>query len=70
MNLLSDIRGMGETNAMIERSRRTLPKRVLYYAMEYYRENYKTLKKDNKYQATFDVVCLTGWSSKPGSMQE
>ena len=70
MNLLSDIRGMGETNAMIERSRRPLPKRVLSHAMEYYRENYKTLKKNNKYQATFDVVCLTGWSSKPGSMQE
>jgi len=55
---------------MIERSRRPLPKRVLSYAMEYYRKNYKTLKNNNKYQATFDVVCLTGWSSKPGSMQE
>ena len=70
MDLLFDIRGMGETNAMIERSRRPLPKRVLSYAMEYYMGNYKTLNKNNKYQATFDVVCLTGWSSKPGSIHK
>ena len=68
MDLLLDIRGMGETNAMMARSRRFMPKRVLLDAMDYYRGNYKILNRKNKFQATFDVICLTGWNSKPKAL--
>ncbi len=70
MDLLRDIRGMGETNVMIERSRRTLPKKVLMDVINYYRDNYKRISLNKKkYQATFDVICLTGWNSKPSGIK-
>ena len=69
MDLLRDLRGMGETNAMIERSRRFLPKGVLLDAMDHYKRNFKKVNLKSKYQATFDIVCLTGWNSKPGGVE-
>ena len=63
--LFFDIRGMGETNAMRERSRRPLQKKVLRDALNFYKKNFASLNSKDKYQATFDIVCLTGWNSKP-----
>jgi hypothetical protein len=53
---------------MRERSRRPLYKKVLRDALNFYRENFASLNSKNKYQATVDVVCLTGWSSKPDKL--
>ena len=64
-HLLLDIRGMGETNAMRERSRKPLQKKVLRDALDFYKKNFALINSKQKYQATFDVVCLTGWNSKP-----
>ena len=66
--LFFDIRGMGETNAMRERSRRPLQKSVLRDALNFYKKNFSSLNSKGKYQATFDIVCLTGWSSKPNQL--
>ena len=62
--LFFDIRGMGETNAMRERSRKPLQKKVLRDALDFYKKNFALINSKQKYQATFDVVCLTGWNSK------
>ena len=66
--LFFDIRGMGETNAMRERSRRPLHKKVLRDALNFYKKNFASLNSKDKYQATFDIVCLTGWNSKPNQL--
>ena len=42
-DLFFDIRGMGETNAMRERSRRPLHKKVLQDTLNFYKKNETTL---------------------------
>jgi len=58
--LVEDLRALGETNVLVERSRRPLAKTVLEAAMGRYAE--KHADKDGKLRATFDIVYLTGWA--------
>ena len=69
--LASDLRRMGETNALVERqslSRATLRAALAHYAA-------KHSDADGRLRATFDIVYLTGWAPhesqqkplKPGS---
>lgn len=58
--LLRDLRGMGETNAVLGRKRNFLPRRTLVEAMRLYRERYSGI--DGRLAATFDVIFLTGWA--------
>ena len=69
LDLLTDLRGMGETNVMIERRKRFMAKKFLFKAMDYYRKNFKSGNLDRKYNATFEIICLTGWISKPKSFK-
>jgi SAM-dependent methyltransferase len=54
--LVSDLRALGETNALAERSRTFLPRAVLAAALAHLQD------RDGKYPATFEIVTLTGWS--------
>ena len=73
MKLLADLRAMGETSALRERSPRGLSRRILARAFEIYRERYSD--EDNRVRATFEILTATGWSPhesqpkplKPGS---
>ncbi|SRR5579862_130602 len=64
-SLLRDLRAHGETNALAQRSRKFLPRRMLAALLASYRP----------VRATFDIVYLTGWAPhesqqkplKPGS---
>jgi SAM-dependent methyltransferase len=58
LKLLSDLRGMGETNVLSERRRRFLKRRVLARTCELYLE--KFADADGRVTATFDVVYLSG----------
>jgi SAM-dependent methyltransferase len=58
--LVEDLRALGETNVLAERSRRTLPKSVLEAAMRRYAE--KHADSDGRLRASFDIVYLTGWA--------
>ncbi|NNE88507.1 MAG: SAM-dependent methyltransferase [Silicimonas sp.] len=73
--LMHDLRGMGETNALIER-RRAIPTRALFSeAEEIYAAHFAD--RDGYLRATFELVYLTGWSPsdtqqkplQPGSAQ-
>ena len=55
---------------MIGRSKRAMTKRFLFCAMDYYSKCFKSINKDNEFQATFDIVCLTGWQSRPKKGQQ
>jgi hypothetical protein len=57
--LLRDLRAMGETNALSDRSRRT-PRGLFAEAMRIYSSAFPA--EDGRVRATFELVFLTGWS--------
>lgn len=59
-HLVRDLRGMGETNALIDRSRKWPPKALFSFAEKIYHENFSDA--DGRLVATFDLVFLTGWA--------
>ncbi|MEE9347030.1 MAG: methyltransferase domain-containing protein [Robiginitomaculum sp.] len=73
MRLLSDLKAMGETNALTKRSRMPVSKRFLTALRAAYLEHYAN--DDGKARASFEILWLTGWSPhesqqkplKPGS---
>ncbi|NNE80527.1 MAG: SAM-dependent methyltransferase [Silicimonas sp.] len=57
--LICDLRGMGETNAMVSRHRKMPPRKFFSEAESVYRQNFS----DEGYLlATFELVFLTGWA--------
>jgi len=58
--LLSDLRGMGETNALAARRRSFSRRGTIGRAMALYHERYAD--PEGRMPATFQVVTLTGWS--------
>jgi len=60
LRLLTDLRGMGESNAVLARRRTMGNKAVLARAMALYQERYGG--SDGRVPATFEVVTLTAWA--------
>lgn len=58
--LMHDLRGMGETNIIAERSRVIPGKQFFMQAAKYYAENYSDA--DGRIEATFEIIYLIGWS--------
>jgi SAM-dependent methyltransferase len=58
--LLHDLRGMGATNPLIERSRRPLRRATLKRMIDIYVERFAD--GDGRIRATFEIVWLTGWA--------
>jgi SAM-dependent methyltransferase len=58
--LLADLRAMGATNVLKDRSRTPLPRRVLMRAAEIYAESHAD--PDGRIRATFSLVSLSGWA--------
>lgn len=61
--LLQDLRGMGETNAVLSRARKPLRRAVLQRAMQLYQDRFATAQ--GKVTATFEIIYLSGWSPGP-----
>jgi SAM-dependent methyltransferase len=60
IELLRDLRRMGETSVLLERSRKPMSRRVLARAMEIYVERFA--EADGRVPATFEIVAVTGWA--------
>ncbi|HJW40239.1 MAG TPA: methyltransferase domain-containing protein [Rhizomicrobium sp.] len=60
MALVHDLRALGETNALVERSRKPIRRAMLAATAQHYAENFSD--PDGKLRATFDIVYLTGWA--------
>ena len=58
--LLRDLRGMGETNALVARSRVPLRRDTLFAAAEIYRQRHADA--DGRIPATFQLIWMTGWA--------
>lgn len=73
MRLLADLRAMGETSALRERSPSNLSRRILARAFAAYRRHFSD--PDGRVRATFEIITATGWAPhesqqtplKPGS---
>jgi SAM-dependent methyltransferase len=71
--LFSDLRSLGETNALAERASGLQRRDVMAAALKHYAENFSD--PDGRFRATFEIVYLTGWAPhesqqkplKPGS---
>ncbi len=60
IELLRDLRRMGETSVLLDRSRKPMGRRVLARAMEIYVERFAD--PDGRVPATFEIVAVTGWA--------
>jgi SAM-dependent methyltransferase len=67
LRLLSDLRRMGETNALAERHPRALTRGLLGRACEIYQERFSG--PDGRVPATFEIVTLTGWAPHASQQQ-
>jgi SAM-dependent methyltransferase len=59
-SLVADLRALGETNALAERSRKILRKDTLVSALSHYQS--RNADADGRIGATFDVIYLSGWA--------
>jgi SAM-dependent methyltransferase len=65
--LMRDLRAMGATNALTERSRKPLRREVLLRAAALYAERFADT--DGRVRATFDIVSLSGWTPHESQQQ-
>ena len=73
--LMADLRAMGATNVLAERSRRPTSRRLMLKAAEVYARRFADA--DGRIRATFEIVWLSGWAPhesqqkplRPGSAQ-
>ena len=65
--LVADLREMGETNALAERSKKPLRRETLAAALAHYSSHHA--EADGRLRATFDIVYLTGWSPHQSQQQ-
>lgn len=64
--LVRDLRSMGETSALADRSRRPAPRALFSQAEDVYRRHFS---RDGGLAATFEIVFLSGWSPGPNQPQ-
>ena len=67
LDLMRDLRAMGETNVLADRCRQPLRRDLLARACAIYAANYG--RADGRIDATFETVVLTGWAPGPGQQQ-
>ena len=67
LSLVRDLRAMGETNALVERSRKAMPRALWAAAAAHYAAHFAD--PDGKLRATFDIVYLTGWAPHESQQQ-
>lgn len=67
MRLLGDLRAMGQTAALAQRSPRGLSRRILARAFEIYRARFAD--PDGRVRATFEILNLTGWAPHESQQQ-
>lgn len=65
--LMQDLRGMGETNVIAERSRANPGKEFFMRAADYYQQKFSDA--DGRIEAAFEIIYLIGWSPDASQQQ-
>ncbi len=60
IDLMHDLRGMGQSNILLDRSKRPLSKSIVARAEDIYRRAHAD--ENGKLKATFEILYLTGWA--------
>lgn len=60
INLFQDLRGMGQTNILSERTRQPLSRNVLQRAIEIYTEKHG--RSDGRIAVSFEILHVAGWA--------
>lgn len=63
LELIRDVRAMGEGNVLYDRAKKPLSRAVLARAAAVYHERFAGA--DGRIPATFDIVAMTGWAPHP-----
>jgi len=63
-DLMRDLRGMGETSALVSRPRKPATKALFLRAAEIYAERFSDA--DGRIRATFEIIHAAGWAPHPG----
>jgi SAM-dependent methyltransferase len=67
LELIRDVRAMGESNVLFERARQPIGRAVLARAAALYQERFA--EQDGRVRASFDIISLTGWAPHPDQQQ-
>jgi hypothetical protein len=67
-SLMRDLRGMGETNKLVDRPKTFTPRTLFEKAEEIYKDTFGL--PGDKIPATFEAIYLTGWKKRPSSERE
>jgi SAM-dependent methyltransferase len=67
LRLMADLRAMGETAALAERSPRGLSRRILARMAEIYRNRFAD--PDGRVRASFEIITATGWAPHASQQQ-
>jgi SAM-dependent methyltransferase len=67
LELIRDVRAMGESNVLHERARQPIGRAVLARAAALYQERFS--EADGRVHASFDIISLTGWAPHPDQQQ-
>ena len=67
LKLLADLRAMGEANALFDRPRAPLSRRIVEKMCAIYADRFGA--PDGRIFATFEIVTLTGWAPHPEQQQ-
>jgi NADH dehydrogenase [ubiquinone] 1 alpha subcomplex assembly factor 5 len=65
--LMRDLRGMGESNALLTRHRAPMTRRIMMATAEVYHDLFA--RPDGRIPASFDIVFLMGWSPHESQQQ-
>lgn len=66
-DLIRDLRAMGATNALADRSRKPATRRLFQRAAEIYAARFSDV--DGRVRATFAIVWLSGWAPSPSQQK-
>ncbi len=67
LHLMADLRGMGETNALLSRHRRPTARATLLRTVQIYHERFAD--PDGRVRASFEIVYLSGWAPHESQQQ-
>lgn len=69
LDLMRELKGMGATNVLQERSRVPVTRGLLMRAAELYAERFPAPDGTGRVSATFEFVTLTGWAPDPSQQK-
>lgn len=69
LDLMRELKAMGATNVLVERSKVPVTRSLLLRTAELYAQRFPADDGDGRVRATFELVTMTGWSPDPSQQK-